>query len=98
MVEVRRVSEWKQLLKPVLHSKVEEFKLLGYSRATREDVWNCLTKKVWKGDPEKRLYQVVEDILHLRSTIYMSYLTVQSYQDDEGLLASIAALTASDNS
>lgn len=92
MVMTKRVSEWKTTLGTVIESKVEEFKLMGYQRTTPEDVWNCLTEKVWKGDPEKRLYEVVEDIFHLSTNKFMSFLTVQSYKDDD-LLASIRALT-----
>lgn len=92
-MEIRKtVDTWKKELKPALESKAGEFRLMGYSRATEEDIWNCLVKKVWKGNPEKRLHEVVQDILHLSSNIYMSYLTVDAYQDDD-LMASIAALT-----
>lgn len=94
MVVRKPVNEWKGMLTSVINSKVEEFRLMGYSRTTSEDVWQCLTDKVWKGNPEKRLHEVVQDIFHLRSTTYMSFLTVQTYKDDN-LLASIAALTES---
>ncbi|WP_026906315.1 post-transcriptional regulator [Paucisalibacillus globulus] len=89
---VKAVESWKQELLPVLKSKAEELQLMGYPKATDEDIWMCLVKKVWKGNPEKRLYEVVQDIFHLSSNIYMSYLTIDAYQDDD-LLASIAALT-----
>ncbi|WP_186576513.1 post-transcriptional regulator [Aquibacillus kalidii] len=93
MTIVKPVSEWKAMLSIVIESKVEEFKLLGYSRTTPDDVWNCLNDKVWNNDdPEKRLHEVVQDIFHLSANKYMSYLTVQTYNDDN-LLASIAALT-----
>ncbi|WP_077621391.1 post-transcriptional regulator [Sediminibacillus massiliensis] len=92
MIETRRVSEWKASLTTVTESKVEEFKLLGYSRANAEEIWDCLEKKVWKGDPEKKLHEVVADIFHLSSSIYMTYLTMEAYQDDD-LLASIAAIS-----
>lgn len=92
METVKTVAEWKSLITPALESKSSEFKLLGYAQATREDVWNCLEKKVWKDNPAKRLYEVVQDIFHLGSNIYMSYLTLNAYQDDD-LMASIAALT-----
>ncbi|WP_181350549.1 post-transcriptional regulator [Thalassobacillus sp. CUG 92003] len=94
MEEYKYVSEWKSVLGPALQSKAEELMTMGYARATQEDVWNCLKKKVWKGDPEKRLHQVVQDIMHLSSNLYMSYLTVSAYQDDD-LMASINALTES---
>ncbi|MCT2537992.1 post-transcriptional regulator [Aquibacillus koreensis] len=98
MIVTKRASEWKKMLVPVLDSKVDEFKLLGYSRTTVDDIWNCLTQKVWKGDPDKRLHEVTQDIFHLSSNIYMSYLTIHAYKDDEGLMASIAALTESKES
>jgi hypothetical protein len=86
------VSEWKQMIFPALTSKAEEFRMMGYSQATPEDVWACLAKKVWKGEPEKRIYEIVQDVFHLASNTYLSYLTMSSYQNDN-LRASIAALT-----
>lgn len=87
----KKAKEWKVLIDPVLNSKVSEFRLMGYSRATKEDIWKCLNKKVWKGDPDKRIHEIVQDIFHLGSNIYLSYLTVEAYQDDD-LMASIAAV------
>ncbi|SFA69214.1 Post-transcriptional regulator [Lentibacillus halodurans] len=91
----KNVYEWKAEIGPALKSKATELRLMGYNEATSEDVWNCLKEKVWKGNPSKRLYEVVQDIFHLSSNIYMSYLTVNAHQD-EGLAASIAALTEND--
>lgn len=91
--EIRTVNEWKLLVTPVLTSKTNEFLEMGYARTTNEEIWNCLMKKIWKGNPSKRLYEVAQDILHLNSNIYISYLTVNAYQDDTDLMASIAALT-----
>lgn len=88
-------AEWKPMIEHVLHSKVDEFLLMGYSRTTKEDIWTCLEKKVWKGNPVKRIHEVVQDVLHLNASVYMSYLTVDAYQDDD-LMASIAALTNED--
>lgn len=97
MVGIKRtVKEWKRHLKPVLDSKTNEFRMMGYSQATNEDVWTCLEQRVWKGNPEKRLHEIVQDILHLSSSTYMSYLTMNAYQDDSDLLESIAALTGMD--
>lgn len=93
METLQTVEEWKEMLKPALESKVSEFQMMGYSKATSADVWDCLVKKVWKGNPEKRLYEVVQDIFHLDTTLYMSYLTVNAYQEEEDMLTSIAALT-----
>lgn len=92
---MKTVSEWKPLIIPALESKTTEFRLQGYEEATNADVWRCLTERVWKGNPEKRLYEVVQDIFHLGSSTYMSYLTLNAYQEDN-LMDSIAALTGAD--
>lgn len=93
---IKTVSEWKTEIGPALNSKASELRLMGYNNATGEDVWKCLEEKVWKGeDPSKRLYEVVQDILNLSSNVYMSYLTINAYQDDD-LSASIAAVTEND--
>ncbi|MFG6114211.1 post-transcriptional regulator [Halobacillus sp. MO56] len=83
MGTLKSTSMWKPEIFAVLESKAIEFQLMGYSGSTPEDIWKCLTKKVWKGNPEKRLYEVVQDIFHLNTALYISYLTVQAYQDDD---------------
>ncbi|RDW19291.1 hypothetical protein CWR48_09630 [Oceanobacillus arenosus] len=92
MAIIQRCNEWKAMVEPVLISKATELQMMGYSQATAGNVWSCLVEKVWKGDPEKRIHEIVQDIFHLGSGIYLSYLTIQSYQNED-LMASIAALT-----
>ncbi|WP_208590322.1 post-transcriptional regulator [Gracilibacillus suaedae] len=82
MTVKKQVSLWKHELEDVLASKVNEFQLLDYSKATSEDIWNCLLDKVWKGDPEKTLHEVVQDIFHLHPNLFMTYLTQQSWRDN----------------
>ncbi|SFM04996.1 Post-transcriptional regulator [Gracilibacillus orientalis] len=82
MTVKKQVSIWKHELEDVLDSKVNEFKLLDYSKATAEDIWNCLLEKVWKGDPEKSLHEVVQDIFHLNPNLFMTFLTQQSLKDN----------------
>ncbi|RWZ59969.1 hypothetical protein EQV77_01330 [Halobacillus fulvus] len=96
MENTKVVSLWKEKVDPALTSKVEELKWLGYANATPEELWNCLVKKVWKGEPEKRLYEVVQDILHMRSHTYLSFITNESY-DELGLTDSIEAITSYEN-
>ncbi|MCA0969966.1 post-transcriptional regulator [Halobacillus litoralis] len=92
MYESKSVHKWKKQIDPVLTSKVEELRMMGYERVTKEEVWHCLVKKVWKGEPEKRLYEMVQDVFHLSSHTYVSYLAAEAYQDED-LLASIEAVT-----
>lgn len=96
MEEMRSVQEWRPRAESVLSSKTNEFLEMGYNNATNDDIWSCLMEKVWKGNPSKRLYEVVQDIFHLGSNVYISYLTVHAYKDDTDLMASIAALTGKD--
>lgn len=89
----KSVTEWREELEAVLDIKKNEFQMLGYDKTTTEDIWNCLRKTVWKDkEPQKRLYEVVAEILQLQITTYMTYLTMGIYQDDEDLMASISAL------
>lgn len=92
MMRVKTVIDWKPMLEEVISSKASELRIFGYDEATPEVVWECLIKKVWRGNPEKRLFQVVQDIFHLNSHVLMSYLTAQSHQSDD-LMESIAALS-----
>lgn len=92
MDATKNASEWKELVIPFLDSKVEELHIMGYEQATNDDVWKCLIAKVWKeADPEKKLHQLSNDIMHLQSSTYLSYLTVESFKNDD-LMASIAAI------
>ncbi|GAA0442604.1 hypothetical protein GCM10008983_19610 [Lentibacillus halophilus] len=94
MGTIKTVHEWKTDVMPALESKANELRLLGYHHVTSGDVWECLNEKVWKNNPTKRLYEIVQDIFQLSSNTYMSYLTINAHQDDN-LMASIAALTES---
>lgn len=87
------VNEWKSIIRPVIESKVNEFLEMGYSKATSEDLWTCLEHRVWKGNPTKKIHEVVQDVFHLSPDVYMSYLTLHAFQDDTDLMDSIAALT-----
>ncbi|GAA0483306.1 hypothetical protein GCM10008986_05420 [Salinibacillus aidingensis] len=98
MKEVRNVKEWRPFVTPVLTSKVDELHVLGYDKATEQQVWDCLEKKVWKKEVEKRLYEIVQDILHLDSGVFMSYLAREIYQErNDDLMAQIEALTGKGN-
>lgn len=91
----KHVQAWEQEIQPVLKSKLHEFKLLGYPNISQKDIWNCLVEKVWKGNPKKRLHEIVSDIFHLSLNTYMNYETINAYQTDD-LMASIRALTNED--
>lgn len=60
-------------------SKAEEFQLVGYQYVTSKDVWNCVSHKYEKqGIPP--LHQLVNDILSLKATSFMNFMTVSAYR------------------
>jgi len=93
-VEEKTIQEWRPIVEPALRSKQGEFKLVGYSDISTEEIWECLKEKVWKGNPTKRLHEVVQDIFHLPTTTYISFITVNALRvEDDDLMASIQAVT-----
>ncbi|MDF2934857.1 MAG: post-transcriptional regulator [Paenibacillaceae bacterium] len=60
-------------------SKAKEFRLIGYEHVTGEDIWDCVNEKYKKnGDPA--LHKVVNDILSLKSTQFMNWMTLSVYR------------------
>lgn len=92
-MEKKTVQEWREMIRPALSSKCDEFKLIGYQEVTENELWSCLEEKIWKGNPRKRLYEVTADILHLSSSTYMNYIRVGALQvDKDDLMSSIQAV------
>lgn len=87
-MEEKELEYYRSQIDVVLQSKCKEFHILGYEKATVEDIWACLLhkgrdKKLW------RMYEAVSMAMGLKITDYMNYLTIQAYQNphwifDEG--------------
>lgn len=61
------------------HSKAEEFRMLGYEHVSGKDIWDCVSDKYYKsGIPQ--LHQIVNDILSLKSTQFMNWMTMRAYK------------------
>ncbi|MBY0060751.1 post-transcriptional regulator [Priestia aryabhattai] len=76
------ISASKELIQPVLSSKMEEFHMLGYEEVTENDLLSYLEMKKWKKEKELSLHQVVNDILSVKITQVMSYVTIESFKSD----------------
>lgn len=60
-------------------SKAEEFRLIGYEHVTGKDIWNCVSSKYEKeGIPP--LHKLVNDILSLKVTGFMNFMTMAAYR------------------
>src|SRR5690625_2102383 len=92
-MQAKPVQEWRKTVTPILRSKQAELRAIGYPEVTVDQIWECLFERVWKGNREKKLYEIVQDIFRLRASTHMGFITVNALQDDEGdLMASISAL------
>jgi hypothetical protein len=72
-------QELNEIIESLCLSKVEEFILLGYEHVTGKDIWDCVSDKYRKtGLPS--LHQIVNDILSLKSTAFMNWMTISMYR------------------
>jgi hypothetical protein len=80
-VEHRVLSEVElnEVIESLCLSKVEEFKLLGYDHVTGKEIWDCVSDRYRKsGMPA--LHQIVNDILSLKSTQFMNWMTMSAFK------------------
>jgi hypothetical protein len=67
------------MIESLCTSKAQEFRLLGYEHVTGRDVWDCISDRYLKtGNPA--LHQVVNDILSLKTTQFMNWMTLSVYR------------------
>jgi hypothetical protein len=72
-------QELNKIIEDLCWSKSEEFKKLGYQSVTGKDVWDCVSDKYTKqGIPA--LHQVVNDIMSLKTTRFMNWMTMRAYK------------------
>lgn len=74
-------AEMNEMIEQLCESKADEFRLIGYEHVSGRDVWECVSDGYHKkGFPP--LYQVVNDILSLKVTQFMNYITINMYRGD----------------
>jgi hypothetical protein len=74
-------EEMSEAFERLCRSKADEFRMLGYEHVSGEDVWNCVSDKYAKtGLPP--LHQIVNDILSLKITTLMNWMTMSIYRND----------------
>src|SRR5690554_984398 len=66
-------------VQPVLKSKVEEMQLLGYGTIKEAEIWEFLKRKKWRKVKEDiLLHEIVEHILSVKPSEYMTYASVEA--------------------
>ncbi len=80
----RLIDQYRPEVEPVLTSKVEEFKLLGYETITADAIWGYLKNKKWKQEKrQKMIHEIVGDILAVKAGEFMNYVTVQAFKQTD---------------
>ena len=72
-------EEWTSTIANLCTSKAEEFRMIGYEYVTGNEVWHCVSEKYAKnGEPAR--HQIVNDILSLKVTKFMNFITLSAYK------------------
>ena len=72
-------TELNEMIEEVCLSKAQEFHLLGYPQVTGAEIWECVSSKYKRDMPP--LHRIVNDILTLKTTTFMTYLMKKSYME-----------------
>jgi len=59
-------------------SKAEEFALYGYDKVSKEEIWQYFQHRYKKELPP--LHRLVNEILGLKITAYMNWITINAYK------------------
>nr|WP_210023495.1 MULTISPECIES: post-transcriptional regulator [unclassified Paenibacillus] len=74
-------EELNGIIENLCHSKAEEFRMIGYEHVTGQEIWECVSDKYKKiGIPP--LHRIVNDILSLKVTQFMNWMTMSIYKDN----------------
>ncbi|WP_306615244.1 post-transcriptional regulator [Paenibacillus sp. GD4] len=72
-------EELNRTIEEICLSKAQEFRMLGYEQVSGMDIWECVSDKYHKtGMPP--LHRVVNDILSLKVTQFMNWMTISMYK------------------
>nr|WP_284644817.1 post-transcriptional regulator [Paenibacillus chinjuensis] len=72
-------EELNRTMEEICLSKAQEFRMLGYEQVSGMDIWECVSDKYHKtGMPP--LHRVVNDILSLKVTQFMNWMTISMYK------------------
>jgi hypothetical protein len=78
-VEPLSEEELNRTVEELCISKAEEFQMIGYENVTGPEIWECVSDKYHKtGIPA--LHKIVNDILSLRVTQFMNWMTMNVYR------------------
>jgi hypothetical protein len=79
-----RFEHFRTQVQPAVASKLTEFQLLGIDSVTEKEFWDFLIKKKWKKVKEEmKLYEIIQEILSVKASDYLSFATIEAYKTTE---------------
>ena len=79
-----RFEQFHTQVQPAIASKLNEFQLLGVDSVTEGELWDFLTKKKWKKIKEEmKLHEIIQGILSVKVSDYISFATIEAYKTTE---------------
>lgn len=79
-----RFEQFQTQVQPAIASKLTEFQLLGVDSVTERDLWEFLKKKKWKKVKEDmKLHEIIQGILSIKVSDYISFATIEAYKTTE---------------
>ncbi len=77
-----KYDSFRYQVQPAIASKLEEFFLLGYGHVKEQELWDFLTTKKWrKTAQDKRIAEIVDDILSVKVGDYFSFATIEAFKE-----------------
>lgn len=71
-------EQYRNEVKEVLQSKLDEFKIYEYEQINEEGLWQFLLRKKWRRPKEDiHIYELVKDILSLKVSDVISYNQIE---------------------
>ncbi|AIM15731.1 MULTISPECIES: post-transcriptional regulator [Neobacillus] len=81
---IHTAEQYRTQVQPAILSKLEEFRLLGTDSVTEDDLWEFLMKKKWRKEKDElKLFEMIQDILSVKVSDYISFATIESFKKNE---------------
>ena len=74
-------EQWRTRLEPFIISKWEEFRLLGLTSLSVEELWEFMKEKLHKAKVEQRIHKVTEIIMGLSVNDYLNKVRMEMFKE-----------------
>lgn len=77
------ISDLYKRILPALETKVSEFKRDNFSNVEALDIWNYCVNTKWKFKSDLRIYEIVDDILNIKTNNLEEYIKSNKSNDKD---------------